>query len=130
MTPLTPIHTDEAPKAIGPYSQAIRAGGLIFCAGQIPLDPASMQLVEGDIEAQTRRALQNLSAVLAAAGSGLDRVVKTTVFLQDMGEFARMNAVYGQFFTGTPPARSTVQVAGLPRGARVEIECIALAGPA
>jgi 2-iminobutanoate/2-iminopropanoate deaminase len=86
-----------------------------------------MQLVEGDIEAQTRRVLQNLAAVLAAAGSGLDRVVKTTVFLQDMGDFARMNAVYGQFFTGTPPARSTVQVAGLPRGARVEIECLALA---
>jgi 2-iminobutanoate/2-iminopropanoate deaminase len=127
MTELTPVHTEHAPKAIGPYSQAIRAGGLIFCAGQIPLDPANMQLVEGDIEAQTRRVLQNLAAVLAAAGSGLDRVVKTTVFLQDMGDFARMNAVYGQFFTGTPPARSTVQVAGLPRGARVEIECLALA---
>lgn len=127
MTELTAVHSDQAPKAIGPYSQAIRAGGLIFCAGQIPLDPASMQLVDGDIETQTRRVLQNLQAVLAGAGSGLDRVVKTTVFLQDLGEFARMNAVYAEFFTGTPPARSTVQVAGLPRGARVEIECLALA---
>ncbi|MBL8058278.1 MAG: RidA family protein [Anaerolineales bacterium] len=127
MTELTAVHSDQAPKAIGPYSQAIRAGGLIFCAGQIPLDPASMQLVDGDIETQTRRVLQNLQAVLAGAGSGLDRVVKTTVFLQDLGEFARMNAVYAEFFTGTPPARSTVQVAGLPRGARVEIECVALA---
>jgi 2-iminobutanoate/2-iminopropanoate deaminase len=127
MSELTPVHTDQAPKAIGPYSQAIRAGGLIFCAGQVPLDPASMQLVEGDIEVQTRRVLQNLAAVLAAAGSGLERVVKTTVFMQDLGEFARMNAAYGEFFPGPPPARSTVQVAGLPRGARVEIECVALA---
>lgn len=127
MTELTAVHSDQAPKAIGPYSQAIRAGGLIFCAGQIPLDPASMQLVDGDIETQTRRVLQNLQAVLAGAGSGLDRVVKTTVFLQDLGEFARMNAVYAEFFTGTPPARSTVQVAGLPRAARIEIECVALA---
>lgn len=127
MPDLTPLHTDDAPKAIGPYSQAIRAGGFIFCAGQTPLDPASMQLIEGDIEAQTRRVLQNLAAVLAAAGSGLDRVVKTTVFMQDLGEFARMNAVYAEFFPAIPPARSTVQVAGLPRGAQIEIECIALA---
>lgn len=127
MPDLTPLHTDDAPKAIGPYSQAIRAGGFIFCAGQTPLDPATMQLIEGDIEAQTRRVLQNLAAVLAAAGSGLDRVVKTTVFMQDLGEFARMNAVYAEFFPAAPPARSTVQVAGLPRGAQIEIECIALA---
>ncbi|MBP7693972.1 MAG: RidA family protein [Anaerolineales bacterium] len=123
----TALHTDLAPKAIGPYSQAIRAGEIIYCSGQIPLDPASMQIVEGDIETQTRRVLQNLTAVLTAAGSGLERVVKTTVFMQDLGEFARMNAVYGEFFTAYPPARSTVQVAGLPRGARIEIDCVALA---
>jgi 2-iminobutanoate/2-iminopropanoate deaminase len=127
MSDLTPIHTERAPKAIGPYSQAIRAGGLIFCAGQIPLDPATMNLVEGDIETQTRRVLQNLSAVLEAAGSSLSRVVKTTVFMADLGEFARMNAVYGEFFASAPPARSTVQAAALPRGARIEIECVALA---
>jgi 2-iminobutanoate/2-iminopropanoate deaminase len=127
MSDLTSIHTERAPKAIGPYSQAIRAGGLIFCAGQIPLDPATMNLVEGDIETQTRRVLQNLSAVLEAAGSSLSRVVKTTVFMADLGEFARMNAVYGEFFASAPPARSTVQAAALPRGARIEIECVALA---
>lgn len=127
MSDLTPIQTERAPKAIGPYSQAIRAGGLIFCAGQIPLDPATMNLVEGDIETQTRRVLQNLSAVLEAAGSSLSRVVKTTVFMADLGEFARMNAVYGEFFTSAPPARSTLQAAALPRGARIEIECVALA---
>jgi 2-iminobutanoate/2-iminopropanoate deaminase len=126
MSDLSPVHTDRAPKAIGPYSQAIRAGNLIFCAGQIPLDPASMQLVEGDIEAQTRRVLQNLAAVLEAAGSGLGRVVKTTVFMSNLDEFTRMNAVYGEFFPANPPARSTVQVAALPRGARIEIECIAV----
>lgn len=127
MPDLTPLHTDNAPKAIGPYSQAIRAGGLLFCSGQIPLDPDSMTLVEGDIQAQTRRVLSNLKAVLEAAGSSLDRVVKTTVFMQDLGEFARMNAVYAEFFPSAPPARSTVQVAGLPRGAGIEIECLALA---
>lgn len=128
MSPLrTALHTENAPKAIGPYSQAIRAGDYLFCSGQIPLDPASMQLVEGDIEAQTRRALTNLQNVLEAAGSGLSRVVKTTVFMSDLGEFARMNAVYGEFFADSPPARSTVQVAALPRGAKIEIECIALA---
>lgn len=127
MTEKIVLHTDAAPKAIGPYSQAIRAGELIFCSGQIPLDPVSMQLIEGDIEAQTRRVLQNLAAVLTAAGSGLDKVVKTTVFLQDLGEFARMNAVYAEFFSAAPPARSTVPVASLPRGAKIEIECIALA---
>lgn len=127
MPELTVIHTDHAPKAIGPYSQAVRVGDLIFCAGQTPLDPATMQVVDGDIETQTRRVLQNLAAVLEAAGSHLGRAVKTTVFMQDLGEFARMNAVYSEFFPGQPPARSTVEVAGLPRGARVEIECIALA---
>jgi 2-iminobutanoate/2-iminopropanoate deaminase len=126
MTALTPIHTDSAPKAIGPYSQAIRAGELLFCSGQIPLDPATMTIVEGDIETQTRRVLQNLSAVLAAAGTSLNRVVKTTVFLTDLGEFARMNAVYAEFFTDTPPARSTVPVAALPRNAKIEVEAIAL----
>jgi 2-iminobutanoate/2-iminopropanoate deaminase len=119
------IHTDHAPKAIGPYSQAIRVGEFIFCAGQTPLDPATMQLVEGDIETQTRRVLQNLSVVVEAAGSSMDRVVKTTVFLLDMNDFTRMNAVYAEFFPANPPARSTVQVARLPRDARVEIELIA-----
>jgi 2-iminobutanoate/2-iminopropanoate deaminase len=128
MSPLrTALHTENAPKAIGPYSQAIRAGDYLFCSGQIPLDPATMQLVEGDIETQTRRALTNLQNVLEAAGSGLSRVVKTTVFMSDLSEFARMNAVYGEFFADSPPARSTVQVAALPRGAKIEIECIALA---
>jgi 2-iminobutanoate/2-iminopropanoate deaminase len=120
------VHSDQAPKAIGPYSQAIRAGEFIFCAGQTPIDPATGNLVEGGIEEQTRRVLQNLSAVLQAAGTSLDRVVKTTVFLLDMNEFARMNAVYAEFFPTNPPARSTVQVARLPKDARVEIELIAL----
>ncbi len=120
------IHSDRAPQAIGPYSQAIRVGEFIFCAGQTPIDPATGNLVEGGIEEQTRRVLQNLAAVLQAAGSSLDRVVKTTVFLLDMNEFARMNAVYAEFFPTQPPARSTVQVARLPKDARVEIELIAL----
>jgi len=120
------IHTDAAPQAIGPYSQAIRVGDLLFTAGQVALDPGSGQLVEGGIEAQTRRVLDNLAAVLAAAGGSLAHVVKTTVFMQDLGEFAAMNAVYAEYFTQNPPARSTVQVAGLPRGARVEIECVAV----
>jgi len=119
------IHTNDAPKAIGPYSQAIQVGQLIFCAGQTPIDPATNTLVEGDIETQTRRVLQNLAAVLQAAGSSLSQVVKTTVFLLDMNDFQRMNAVYGEFFPAHPPARSTVQVARLPRDARVEIELIA-----
>jgi 2-iminobutanoate/2-iminopropanoate deaminase len=121
------IATDTAPKAIGPYSQAIRSAGLLFLAGQIPLDPATMQLVEGDIAKQTERALENIKAILTAAGSSLDRVVKTTVFLKDMNEFAAMNEVYGRFFPQNPPARSTVEAARLPRDARVEIEVIALA---
>ncbi len=119
------IHSDQAPKAIGPYSQAIRVGDLVFCAGQTPLDPATGNMVEGDIEAQTRRVLQNLSAVLQAAGTSLDRAVKTTVFLKDMNDFQRMNAVYAEFFPKEPPARSTIQVARLPRDAAVEIEVVA-----
>src|SRR5271154_4572759 len=119
------IVTDTAPKAIGPYSQAIRSAGLLFLAGQIPLDPATMQLVEGDIGKQTERVLENVKAILTAAGSSLDRVVKTTVFLKDMNEFAAMNEVYGRYFPQNPPARSTVEAARLPPAARVEIEGIA-----
>lgn len=121
------IHTDNAPKAIGPYSQAIRSGDLIFCAGQIPLDPATMKLVEGDVTAQTRRALTNLGNVLEAAGSSLLRVVKTTVFLANFDDFQAMNAVYAEFFPAQPPARSTIQAGRLPAGALVEIEAIAVA---
>jgi 2-iminobutanoate/2-iminopropanoate deaminase len=126
----TVIHTSDAPKAIGPYSQALQVKGFIFTAGQVGLDPATGQLVEGGIEAQTRRVLDNLTAVLAAAGASLNHVVKTTVFMQDLGEFAAMNAVYAEYFTSPEslPARSTVQVAALPRGARVEIECVAVIG--
>ena len=126
MTPLEVIHTDKAPKAIGPYSQAIRVGGFIHTAGQVALDPVTGQLVEGGIEAQTRQALQNLSHVLEAAGSSLRHVVKTTVFMKDIGEFAQMNTLYGEMFGEHKPARSTVQVAALPRGAAVEIECVAV----
>jgi 2-iminobutanoate/2-iminopropanoate deaminase len=122
------IATSSAPAAIGPYSQAIASGQVIFCSGQIALDPQSGQLIEGDVRAQTRRALENLSAVLAAAGSSLALVVKTTVFLTSIADFAAMNEVYGEFFSGEPPARSTVGVAELPRGARVEVECIATRG--
>lgn len=120
------IHTENAPKAIGPYSQAVRAGELIFCAGQIPLDPATMKLVEGDIAVQTRRVLTNLSNVLEAAGSSLSRVVKTTVFLADLNDFQAMNAVYAEFFPEQPPARSTIQAGRLPAGALLEIEAMAV----
>jgi len=120
------IRTDRAPQAIGPYSQAIRAGGLLFLSGQVGLDPATGALVEGGLEAETTRALQNLEAVLRAAGAGLDRVVRTTVFLVDLGEFAAMNAIYARAFGENRPARSTVQVSALPRGARVEIDAIAV----
>jgi 2-iminobutanoate/2-iminopropanoate deaminase len=123
------VQTDSAPKAIGPYSQAIRANGLVFASGQIPLDPATMQIVEGGIREQTERVLNNLAAVLQAAGSSLDRVVKTTVFLADLTDFGEMNETYGRFFGEAPPARSTVEVARLPRDVRVEIDVIALAGP-
>lgn len=121
------IHTDNAPKAIGPYSQAIRTGDFVFCAGQIPLDPATMKLVEGDITVQTRRVLMNLSNVLEVAGSSMSRVLKTTVFLADLSDFQAMNAVYAEFFGEQPPARSTIQAGKLPAGALVEIEAIAVA---
>lgn len=124
------ISTEKAPKAIGPYSQAICIDGLVFTAGQVGLDPATMELVEGGVEAQTRQVLTNLGHVLEAADSGLNFVIKTTVFLKDMADFAAMNAIYAEFFAGKPPARSTVQVAGLPKGALVEIECVALINPA
>ncbi|MEW5928185.1 MAG: RidA family protein [Gemmatimonadota bacterium] len=128
MAALEKVQTGGAPAAIGPYSQAIVHGGLVYTAGQIPLDPASMQMVEGDVAAQTERVMQNLSAVLEAAGASLGAVIKTTVFLSDMNDFAATNEVYGRWFGGHAPARSTVQVARLPRDARVEIECIAVAG--
>lgn len=124
----TQIATDRAPAAIGPYSQAIAAGPYVFCSGQIPLDPPTGQVVPGGIEAQTRQVLENLRAVLEAAGSRLDLVVKTTVFLSDMGDFAAMNAVYAAYFGEKPPARSTVQVAALPKAVAVEIEAVALRG--
>jgi 2-iminobutanoate/2-iminopropanoate deaminase len=119
------ISTKMAPAAIGPYSQAQMIEGMVFCSGQVPLDPESMQLVKGGIEEQTRQVFNNIEAVLDAAGLCLSDVVKTTVFLQDMSEFAAMNAVYAECFDGHAPARSTVEVAALPLGARVEIECIA-----
>ncbi len=121
------IATKAAPQAIGPYSQAIKAAGLVFCSGQIAFEPASGTIVAGDVSQQTERALQNLAAVLAAAGSGLDRVVKTTVFLKNMSDFAAMNQVYGRYFKTAPPARSTVEAARLPRDVLVEIDVIALA---
>ncbi|HKN84863.1 MAG TPA: RidA family protein [Pyrinomonadaceae bacterium] len=121
------IQTKNAPAAIGPYSQAIKAGGLVFVSGQIPIDPETGEFVAGGIAEQTERVLKNLTAVLEAAGSGLDKVVKTTVFLADMKEFAAMNEVYARFFSSAPPARATVEAAGLPRNARVEIEAVALA---
>jgi len=120
------IQTDRAPQAIGPYSQAIKANGFIFASGQIPLNPVTMQIVEGGIEEQTRQVLDNLVAVLEAAGSSLDKVVKTTVYLADMGEFAAMNEIYSKYFGGAKPARATVQVARLPRDVKVEIDLVAL----
>lgn len=120
------VSTQHAPAAIGPYSQGVRAGNLLFCSGQIPLDPATGQLVEGDLEAQTRRVMENLKAVLQAAGTSLERVVKTVIFLVTMDDFAEVNRVYGEYLPDPPPARSTVAVAGLPRGARLEVEVVAL----
>lgn len=120
------VHTDEAPRAIGPYSQAIVANGLVFCSGQVALDPATGVLDPGYVGAQTRRALANLSAVLEAAGSSLSRVVKTTVYLADMGDFAEVNAIYAEVFAGHAPARATVEVSRLPKDALVEIDAIAL----
>ncbi|MCA1591500.1 MAG: RidA family protein [Acidobacteria bacterium] len=122
------ITTNEAPQAIGPYTQAVVAGGLVFTSGQIPLDPATGEFVPGGIAEQTEQVLRNLSKVLEAAGTNLKHVVKTTVFLADMADFAVMNEVYARFFASEPPARSTVQAARLPRDARVEIDLIALAG--
>ena len=122
------VRTEGAPGAIGPYSQAVVAGGFVYCSGQIPTDPATGQFVEGGVSEQTRQVLRNLSKVLEAAGTGLERVVKTTVFLADMDDFAAMNEVYATFFTEEPPARSTVQAARLPRDARVEIDVVALVG--
>lgn len=123
------VSTEKAPKAIGPYSQAIRTENFVFTAGQVGFDPASMEIVEGGIEAQTRQVLTNLKHVLEAADSGLNFVVKTTVFLQDMNDFAAMNSIYAEFFPEHPPARSTVAVVALPKGALVEIECVALLSP-
>ena len=122
------VKTAQAPAAIGPYSQGIKipGGTLVFTAGQVPLDPATGQLMNGDIKTQTRRALENLAAIVNAAGATLSQVVKTTVFMTDLGEFAAMNEVYAEFFSHQPPARTTVEVRALPRGARVEIEALAI----
>jgi len=121
------ISTDQAPKAIGPYSQAIRAGGLIFTSGQVALDPATQQVVGSDVVSQTDRVLGNLAAILQAAGSSLEKVLRCTVFLKNMGDFAAMNEVYGRYFSQAPPARSTVEAARLPKDVLVEIDVIALA---
>jgi 2-iminobutanoate/2-iminopropanoate deaminase len=121
------VKTDNAPKALGPYSVGVVAGTLVFASGQLGLDPSTGEIVPGGIDAETRQTLQNIQSVLEAAGTSMDRVVKTTVFLRDMNDFARMNAVYGSFFSGNFPARSTVQVAALPKGGAVEIEVVALA---
>lgn len=121
------IATSQAPKAIGPYSQAIRAGGLIFTSGQVAIDPATQHVIAGDVAAQTDRVLKNLSAVLRASGSSLEKALRCTVFLKNMGDFAAMNEVYGRYFTAAPPARSTVEVARLPKDVLVEIDVIALA---
>jgi len=120
------IATPDAPRAIGPYSQAMLTGGLVYTAGQIALDPVSMELVQGDVAEQTERVMQNLRAILEAAGSGMSSVIKTTVYLIDMGDFAAMNEVYARHFGDHRPARSTVAVAALPKGARVEIDAIAI----
>ena len=121
------VATKDAPQAIGPYSQAIKVGGFLFTSGQIAIDPATSQVIEGDIAAQTERVMKNLAAILKAGGLSLQRVVKTTVFLKSMGDFATMNEIYGKYFRDNPPARSTVEVARLPKDVLVEIEVIALA---
>ena len=121
------IVTNDGPKAIGPYSQAIRANGFVFVSGQVAIDPATQQVLDGDVTAQTERVLKNLSGILNAAGSELGKVVRSTVFLKNMGDFAAMNEVYGKYFTAAPPARSTVEVARLPKDVLVEIDVIALA---
>ena len=122
------ISTTEAPAAIGPYSQAIRAGSTIYCSGQIPLDPETGQIISGGIDKQTRRVLDNITALLKAEGLGFENIVKTTIFLTNLGDFQTVNEIYGSYFKNQPPARSTVQVSALPRGANVEIEVIAVAG--
>lgn len=119
------VSTNEAPTAIGPYAQAVRSGRFLFCSGQIPLDPKSGQIVSGDIAAQTRRVLDNIAALLRAEGCSFDNVVKTMIFLTDLGDFQTVNEIYGSYFKQNPPARSTVQVSALPKGANVEIEVIA-----
>ena len=124
------ISTNEAPAAIGPYSQAVRSGKFLFCSGQIPLDPKSGQIVSGDIAAQTRRVLDNIAAILRAEGLTFDNVVKTTIFLTDLGDFQTVNEIYGSYFKQSPPARSTVQVSALPKGAKIEIDAIADTGEA
>lgn len=121
------ITTDNAPKAIGPYSQAVKWNGTVFLSGQIPLDPATGQLIDGDVAMQTERVLENLRAVLEASGSSMDKVLKTTVFLKSMNDFPKVNEVYGRYFATNPPARSTVEAARLPRDVQVEIDCIAIA---
>jgi 2-iminobutanoate/2-iminopropanoate deaminase len=121
------ISTSEAPDAVGPYSQAVRVGSTIYCAGQIPLDPKSGQIVPGDIGSQTRRVLDNIAAVLRSEGLTFENVAKTTIFLTDLGDFQTVNEIYGSYFKNQPPARSTVQVSALPKGANVEIEAIAVA---
>jgi 2-iminobutanoate/2-iminopropanoate deaminase len=120
------ISTENAPGAIGPYSQAVKTNGMVFCSGQIPIDVATGEFVSNDVAEQTEQVLKNLSAVLEAAGSSLNNVVKTSVFLADMNDFAAMNEIYAKYFSENKPARATVQAAGLPRGARVEIDCIAI----
>jgi 2-iminobutanoate/2-iminopropanoate deaminase len=122
------VSSRDAPAAIGPYSQAVRAGGLLFISGQIPLDPESGEVVNGDVSAQTHRVMRSLGAILEAAGAGFDDVVRTTVFLTDLGDFARVNEVYGSYFTAPAPTRATVQVAALPKGVSVEIDAIAHLG--
>jgi reactive intermediate/imine deaminase len=119
-----PVSTDQAPAAIGPYSQAVRSGGLLFLSGQIPLDPATMQLVEGDITTQARRVFDNLRAVCEEAGAGLDRIVRVGIYVVDLGDFAAVNAVMAEYFDAPYPARSTIEVTGLPKGARVEVDAI------
>ncbi|GAC1351175.1 MAG: hypothetical protein NVS3B20_01200 [Polyangiales bacterium] len=126
MTEKITVATASAPAAIGPYSQAIKASGFVFLSGQIPLDPATGNIIEGDIDAQTRRVMLNLGEVLKAAGTTFERVVRTTIYLTDLADFTRVNEIYGTFFPSHPPARATVQVAALPRGARVEIDLVAL----
>jgi len=121
------VTTDRGPKAIGPYSQAVKANGFVFVSGQIAIDPATQQLIQGDIQQQTERVMENLKGIVMAAGSSMDKVVRTTVFLADMNEFTAMNEIYGKYFPAAPPARATVQVARLPRDVRVEIDVVALA---